>query len=188
MPSVFVSGVCTGQTQNLMFVGTGAGGGVLVVVPNEGEIVRDDDVPAAEVPAVVPAGGVAVEGKRPQSDEVGVGVGAACSISRGSSADSAGAALVEALGAAAAEAGGGSGAAETVGSADAAGVGFVATSPSCARMTNTPTAPIKSTASAVIAATAPLDIRRPLFTGTEIGAAALMLALTADVGACGCDG
>lgn len=55
-------------------------------------------------------------------------------------------------------------------------------------MTNTPTAPNASTIKAVIAATAPLDILRPLFTGTEIGEAALMLALTADVGACGCEG
>lgn len=71
---------------------------------------------------------------------------------------------------------------------DDAGVGFGATSPSCARMTNTATAPISTTTSAVIAATAPLDILRALLTGTEIGAAALMLALTADVEACGCDG
>jgi hypothetical protein len=50
-------------------------------------------------------------------------------------------------------------------------------------MTNTPTAPTNNTMIAVSAATAPLDIFRELFTGTEIGEAALMLALTADVGA-----
>jgi len=54
-------------------------------------------------------------------------------------------------------------------------------------MTNTATDPRSSTTIAAIAATAPLDILRELFTGTEIGAAALMLALTADVGACRCD-
>lgn len=56
------------------------------------------------------------------------------------------------------------------------------------RMKNTPTAPINKTTSAVIAATAPVDILRLALTGTEIGAAPLMLALTADVGACGCEG
>lgn len=163
-----------------MFVGTGAGGGVLVVCPSEGEIVRDDEVPVAAVddPAVVPAGGLAVEGKRPHSE--GLGAGAACSISNGSSAESA-AAAAEALGAAVAE--GMGGAAEATGAGEAAGEGVGVTSPSCARMTNTPAAPTISTMSAVIAATAPLDTRRPLFTGTEIGAAPLMLALTADVGA-----
>ncbi len=55
-------------------------------------------------------------------------------------------------------------------------------------MAKTAIAPSKSTITAVIAATAPVDILRELFTGTEIGAAALMLALTAEFGACGCDG
>lgn len=56
-------------------------------------------------------------------------------------------------------------------------------------MTNTPTDPSSNTQTAVIAATTPLDILRGAFTGTEIGAAALMLALTADTGAaCGCEG
>jgi hypothetical protein len=168
-----------------MFVGTGAGTGALVVCPSVGEIVRDDDVPAVaavEAPVVVPVGGVAVEGKRPQSE--GEGAGAACSISIGSSAESTGAAAVDALGAAMAEDADGGGTAETTGAADAAGATGEATSPSCTRMTNTPTAPTNKTRSAVIPATTPLDTRRrELFTGPEIGAAALMLALTADVGA-----
>lgn len=55
-------------------------------------------------------------------------------------------------------------------------------------MAKTAIDPTAKTMTAVIAATAPLDILRDVFTGTEIGAAALMLALTADVGPCGCDG
>jgi hypothetical protein len=98
-----------------MFVGTGAGGGVLEVCPSDGEIVRGAvDVPvAAPVDAVVdvPAGVGAVEGKRPQSDGEGAGAGSSISIvSSGAFADAA----VDALGAAAVDA-------TALGTADATG-------------------------------------------------------------------
>lgn len=170
-----------------MFVGTGAV--VLVVCPSDVEMVRGaEDVPAG-VPVEAPVLVGACVGSFPHKDAVGVGVGAACSISSGSSVESA-EATADGAGAGADDAAGGGacGAADAV--VDAAGVGCGATSPSCVRMTNTATAPMATTTSAVSAATVPLDIFRALLTGTEIGAAALMLALTltADVGACGCDG
>jgi hypothetical protein len=55
-------------------------------------------------------------------------------------------------------------------------------------MKNTATAPNRRTTIAAIAATAPLDILRVVFTGIEIGEAALILALTAEGGAFGWDG
>ncbi len=59
--------------QNLMFVGTGAGGGVFVVCPSDGEMVRG----AEDVPAGVPVAVGVWLGNFPQSDAVGAGVGAA---------------------------------------------------------------------------------------------------------------
>jgi len=113
-----------------MFVGTGAGGGALAVLvcPRDGEIVRVVDVPGGTF-AHVPAGGAAVEGRRPQSELVGVGVGAGCSISIASSVASAEEA-VDATGAADATGGGAGGGADAAAFCDAVGEAFVATSPS----------------------------------------------------------
>ncbi len=64
------------NVQNLMFVGTGAGGGVFVVCPSEGEMVREvDDVPAG-VPVDAPVLVGVWLGNFPQSDAVGAGIGA----------------------------------------------------------------------------------------------------------------
>jgi hypothetical protein len=159
-----------------MFVGTGAA--VFAVCPGAVEPAFAVDVPPdAPVDVAVVAGAL---GNLPQRE--GDGAGAGCSISKPSSVSAA--ADADGAGAAAEGAGGGVGACvDAAGGGDAAGDGVGATSPSWLRMTNTPTAPTKSTIAAVIAATAPLDIFRELLTGTEIGDAALMLALTADVGA-----
>lgn len=65
------------NVQNLMFVGTGAGGGVFVVCPSEGEMVRGADEAPAGVPVEAPVAVGVWLGNLPQSDAVGAGFGTA---------------------------------------------------------------------------------------------------------------
>lgn len=171
-----------------MFVGTGAG----ALLVGEGEV--PGAFAAVDAPVEPPAGapvpcGEAVDGKRPQSEGDGAGAAVSTSIPSSSSAASTAA---DALGVGVADATAGTtelgsgGGADAAATCDLAGALLAETNPSRSRKTNTPTAPRASTTSAVRPATAPPDIFRDWLTGTEIGAAALMLALTADTEACCC--
>ncbi len=142
-------------------------------------------------PVLVPPvfGAEPAVGRRPYSGAEAV-VAGAVSISIPSSrfsgaADAAavGAAVVVGAGAAVALGGGGGG--FVAAACDATDPPDGETNPSGTRIRKTPNTPINRTTPAVIAATAPVDICRDDFTGSEIGAAPLMLALTAEAEPCG---